>query len=569
MRTLFRVLAFCLLVAGAFMLAGISAASSAQVRPDQIAAFSPSSIRSAKDLGPLPLAESIQVLFSLPLRDRAGLDRLIALQHNRHSPLRHHWLTPRQFDAYFGADPAAVAAIAAVTRANGLHVDGINGAGTLIEVSGSTSAFDRFFRTRIDRVEIGGELHFANVQPALRPDALGNITYSVFGLDDLAHARPLTHVLSPADRARQLSKVRHDFGSGFAGSYVPAELAGLYDMPIAFVTDGSGSTIATLGVNKFRQTDLNGFYTNWLKAWYASLGEPATGLHPTIVVVEGHPRYAPFCATTPNCSLAVTADIQQSLSYQPGANEIVYETANLAKSSILKAFNDVVSANAADDVNAPFGACEDPSFDPAVDALIAQGSSQGQSFFAASGDYGARCFNGNSNPLAVGVEFPASDPNVTAVGGTTLTTDANAQYVNETAWSGSGGGVSTEWAIPSYQVGIPGEASTTNRNVPDATLNADPASGDDVFFYAHDTIAGGTSISSSEIMAGFNAIVAGGYGRQGGFNQEYYFIESTGSQGSIIDITTGSNGLYLAGPGYDNVTGWGSVDNTNLYFAWF
>jgi kumamolisin len=549
------------------MLFGLSVASGAQLQPHKIAAFAPGSLRFAKDLGPISTAESIQVLFALPLRDRAGLDHLIALQHDRHSPLRHHWLTPRQFDASFGADPAAVAAIAGVSRANGLHVDGMNGAGTLIEVSGSAGALDRFFRTRIDRVEVGGEQHFANVQPALRPGALGGLDYTVIGLDDLPHAVPLTRLMTPAARAQELARVRHDFGSGFEGSYVPAELDGLYDMPIAFVTDGSGSTIATIGVNKFRQSDLNSFYAEWLKAWYASLGEPATGLRPKIVIAQGLPRFVPFCLRTPNCSLAVTADIEQSLSYQPGATEIVYETANLAKSSILKAFNAVVSANAADDVNAPLGGCEDPTFDPSVDALIAQGSSQGQSFFASSGDNGARCFNGNG--LSFGVDFPASDPNVTAVGGTTLTTDANGNYVDETAWSGSGGGVSTEWSIPGYQVGIPGEASTTFRNVPDATLNADPVSGDDVFFYAHDIVGGGTSLSASAIMAGFNAIVAGGYGRQGGFNQEYYFIESTGSQGSVIDITTGSNGFYLAGPGYDNVTGWGSVDNTNLFFAWF
>ena len=107
-------------------------------------------------------------------------------------------------------------------------------------------------------------------------------------------------------------------------------------------------------------------------------------------------------------------------------------------------------------------------------------AAQGQSIFAAAGDSGAY-----DDGLTLSVDDPASQPLVVGVGGTTLTTNADGSYNSETTWStgngpgnsGGGGGISSVWAIPTWQQGVLGagsEGSTTMRNVPDVALDATP-----------------------------------------------------------------------------------------------
>src|SRR6202023_2248839 len=97
-------------------------------------------------------------------------------------------------------------------------------------------------------------------------------------------------------------------------------------------------------------------------------------------------------------------------------------------------------------------------------------AAQGQSFFQASGDDGAY----GSGPFP-----PADDPFVTAVGGTSLVTSRpTGAWVSESTWVGSGGGVSANYAIPSWQHGMDMSAnggSSTMRNVPDVAVLADNA----------------------------------------------------------------------------------------------
>ena len=114
--------------------------------------------------------------------------------------------------------------------------------------------------------------------------------------------------------------------------------------------------------------------------------------------------------------------------------------------------------------------------DAASEQIFKQMGAQGQSFFCASGDSDA--FTGS-------VPFPSDSPNITIVGGTTLTTGARASYQSETVWNwglqsgsyvGSSGGISTYYSLPAYQQGISmsaNQGSTTMRNVPDVAFVAD------------------------------------------------------------------------------------------------
>ena len=91
-------------------------------------------------------------------------------------------------------------------------------------------------------------------------------------------------------------------------------------------------------------------------------------------------------------------------------------------------------------------------------------------------------FTASSGDSGYGVSYPASSPYVIAVGGTTLNIDANGNRLSETAWSGSGGGISTIEAIPAYQQTYPIPNNTQQkRGVPDVSYNADPNTGFSVY----------------------------------------------------------------------------------------
>lgn len=169
-------------------------------------------------------------------------------------------------------------------------------------------------------------------------------------------------------------------------------------------------------------------------------------------------------------------------------------------------------------------------------------------FVAAAGDGGAAA------------EWPASSPNVLAVGGTRIRTDAAGDYLGETAWSYSGGGFSRSFATPSYQRGVVSGA----RGIPDVAYNADPASGVAVFNSVPDengrsgwSVVGGTSAGApqwSALIALANQQRAGqGKASLGRAQDSIYTLPAS----AFRDITAGGNG-YAARVGYDLVTGRGT-----------
>ncbi len=159
----------------------------------------------------------------------------------------------------------------------------------------------------------------------------------------------------------------------------------------------------------------------------------------------------------------------------------------------------------------------------------------GAVFFASSGDDGA------------GVIWPASSANVISVGGTTLNNPTGA--VSETAWSGSGGGVSSYEPKPSYQTSY--GLTAAKRSVPDVSYNADPSTGVRVYCNYQWTYVGGTSAGAPQ----WAAIQALG---RSATNTNLYQKAKTSYSSYFRDITSGSNGLYTAKVGYDTVTGLGS-----------
>jgi Predicted protease len=187
------------------------------------------------------------------------------------------------------------------------------------------------------------------------------------------------------------------------------------------------------------------------------------------------------------------------------------------------------------------------------DQLFSYAVSKGITPIASSGDNGA--YDGTSS---LTVNFPASDPNVLSVGGTTLTITNNV-WNGETTWSGSGGGSSSYFSEPSYQKSV--SLITNNyRGVPDVAYDANPNTGVSVYYSGSWYVFGGTSIGAPQ-WAGLIAIAAQIQGHGLGLVQTtIYSLASSNSYSQYFhDIVFGpSNGYYNAQVGWDYVTGWGS-----------
>ncbi len=217
-----------------------------------------------------------------------------------------------------------------------------------------------------------------------------------------------------------------------------------------------------------------------------------------------------------------------------------------------------------------------------LDHIFKQGALQGITFFAAAGDSGAYdCGDGN-----LGVDSPASDPNVTGVGGTNLQLNAGA-YGSESIWSnsndtqrspngaGGGGGVSNTFGQPSWQTG-PG-VQNGKREVPDVSADADPATGYATYCTVTNAgcpstgwiTVGGTS-AAAPLWAGSMALIdqylqSQGKAAVGSANPALYGLFNTQQQPlAFHDVTSGTNLHYAATTGYDMASGIGTPDVNNI-----
>jgi subtilase family serine protease len=291
-------------------------------------------------------------------------------------------------------------------------------------------------------------------------------------------------------------------------------------------------------------------------------------------------------------------DVQWAHAMAPGANIVLAVAPSNNDSDILAVTKYVVDHKVGDVVSQSFGeaeSCVDPSLLSQEQAIFQKGVDEGITFFASSGDSGASQFNCAGTAAILSASSPASDPNVTGVGGTTLLADSNTgAYDSETAWTEtafgcnppavalddincSGGGFSTIYGRPSWQRSqVKGGEPHPGRGVPDVAYNAGSSGGvlthigfvlSGFFGLPPDTQAyfaiGGTSAGSPQ-WAGLAAGAAQIAGHDlGNINQSLYqFGQAQKAYAADFhDITTGNNDVSeLTGvQGYDTSTGWDPV----------
>ena len=515
----------------------------------------------------------LNISIALPLQNQERLGQFLHDLHDRSSPSYHKFLKPGEFAQLYGPSAGQVQAVKDFLTQHGIPARSISVSAnrTRVMFTATTAAVESAFGVAINDYTLNGATFYsASGDPALPANLQ---VKAVFGLDDAAQWKPHNiQNLNPAPRGR---------GAGPSG-YAPQQIATAYDWPnpnavgdpLTDTSLASGVTIGIVTAFTYRPQDVQKFWDTY--------GLPHHTL--TNVAING---------TTHVLNGETTLDIERSSSMSPGSAIRVYECSTPANSNFDAAFQAVATAGTAQVVSTSWGLNETQSGLASIGAehdAFVQMATQGQTVMAAAGDDGSNDrFSGNSGDNA---DFPSSDPFVIAAGGTTLFLDNTNLILEEDAWSGAGGADSLYFAEPAFQTSAAGWVSNTNcsedvtsdpdyvddqtgvctaaaapsRQSSDISMDANPSTGYSIYYNGRWEVFGGTSFVAPE-LAGFFAILAGqdisinaATGFEGSGPELIFCAAASNPSGDFHDITSGSNGNFDAGTGWDHPTGWGSPD---------
>jgi Pro-kumamolisin, activation domain len=491
----------------------------------------PHAVASSRVLNKLPDATRLNLAIGLPLRNQNELDALLAQLSDPASPNFGHYLTPEQFAAEFGPTEQDYQALIQFAHENGLVVTGTHPNRVLLDVSGGVSEIEQALHVKMMAYDhpIRGRFFAPDREPWLDLEVK---VLDISGLDNFILPQPMSLKQIPLEEAHP-----YVTGSGPWGYFIGKDFRAAYAPAVSLT--GSGQVVGLL--------EFDGFYAGDVQKNAAQAG--MTPVPTQTVLLDG------FNGAPGKSNIEVILDIMMASYMAPGLSKvIVYEGST--PNDIL---NRMATDNLAQQLSSSWGY---GPINSTTEQIFKQYSAQGQSILQASGDSGA---------YLGGVMPPSDDPNLTVVGGTSLTTSgAGGPWQSETAWSGSGGGVSTLYAIPSYQQGLSMAAnggSTRMRNIPDVALTAD------IQMYliqsnGQAVVVGGTS-AAAPLWAGFAALAnqqaaANAKPRIGFLNPLVYEIGKGNNYAlDLNDITHGNNG-FSAFTGYDLTTGWGSPAGQHL-----
>lgn len=497
----------------------------------------------------LPGSQRLSLVIGLPLRNPEELGRLLAELYDPGSPQYRHFLTPEAFAQQFGPSEEDYEAVIRYATARGFQVTGRHPNRTLIDVAGSVADIEAAFHLtlRVYPLPDKARTFFApDTEPSLD---LAVPVRAISGLDNYVLPRPA------GLKARSTLELGSGpgTGSGPGGSYMG------YDFRAAYVPGvtlpGTGQAVGLV--------EFDGYYADDIASYAAQAGLPGVML--TNVLIDGFDG-----VPGPNDD-EVSLDIEMAISMAPGlSNVIVYQT------GVTNSPNDLLNRMATDNMAKQLSASWLYQTDTNTIAIFLQFAAQGQSFFNASGD---------ADAYTSAVPTPAADTNITIVGGTTLTTSGpGGGWVSEVVWNwgdgvGSGGGISPDILIPSWQKGInmaTNQGSTTYRNIPDVALTADN------IWVVYDNGVGGSfggTSCATPLWAALTALIneqaaVNGKSPVGFLNPTLYALGKGNSYNFYFhDIVAGNNtnisssSLFNAVPGYDLCTGWGTPNGEALITA--
>ena len=454
------------------------------------------------------------------------------------------FLSRDEFAKRHGADPADFAAVRAFAAAHGLAVEQEDAARRTVVLSGKVAQFNAAFSIQLQQMSHAKKGRYrGRTGPILLPADLADIVEAVLGLDSRPQASP--HC-----------RIRHPAASG-AVSYTPIQVASAYGFPSG---TGQGQCVALIELG-------GGFQLADLDTYFKGLGVST----PSVVAVSvDHATNSPTNdANGPDGEVMLDVEVVGAIA--PGANIVVYFAPNTDAG-----FLDAITTAVHDTTHKPsvlsisWGGPESSWTAQAMTAMddaFQAAAAMGITVCVASGD------NGSSDGVTDGsdhVDFPASSPFALACGGTSLVASGSS-ISSEVVWNdganngASGGGVSSFFALPTWQKGLNAVTSQgqstalSKRGVPDVAGNADPQTGYDVRIDGTNTVIGGTS-AVAPLWAALIARINQLSGKPGGYlNPSLYQ-----NRQALRDITRGNNGDYDAAVGWDACTGLGSPNGTAL-----
>jgi subtilase family serine protease len=555
------------------------------------------------DAGRMPAntrINDISIEFNRTAAQQTALNNLIAAQQNPASEQYHQWLTPDQFAARFGMAQADLEQVESWLEQQGFSVDSVARSRNLIRFTGTARQVESTFATEMHFYNVNGVQHFAPSTLLSVPAAIAPTVLAIRNVDDF---RPRPHVVY-----RKNLQPHPNFTSGQTGDvfFAPGDIRTVYNIKSVYSSGitGAGQKIAIVGQSAVEKSDIEDF-------------QSAAGLtvkDPTLVLM-------------PNTGTSTTAsgdesesdlDLEWSGAIATGADIYFVYTGSDQNYGAFDALQYAVDENIAPIISSSYGECEAFLSGQTLESTFQQATAQGQTIMAASGDDGSTdCYLGEGNtsaPLseqqALAVDYPASSPYVTGMGGTEISSANSAyltsgsaywegttgndvissalQYLPEVAWnddaadcgvadclSASGGGASKLFTKPSWQTGVPGIPADGKRDVPDLALYASPGVPGYLFCSSDTsawssgqaascnsgfrdsssrllTVAGGTSFDAP-IFAGVVALInqKAGYGSgQGLINPTLYKLASdaTTYASAFHDITSGNNDCAAGSP---------------------
>lgn len=597
-------------------------------------------LKTARNLGVTNPSTHVLVGIAIARPHAAEENAMQRAMYTKGNPLYHHFLTPSAFAQRFGVSSSTYDAVKGWTTRNGMAVAHTTQTGTYLTVSGTARQAENTFAVRLNDYRQGGKSFFANANAPTIPAGLG--VTGILGLNSkLKSTLPATtpaktkHALArgyvttasratakPAATGTAAVTPDQDNCTGPAciGLTTPQDLWSTYDQPTN--NYGQGQSMAIFGEGQYAPVVTN------LREFENVHGLPQIPLK--VVLTDGGAADYSDDAGEVEWDL----DTQSSTGMAPQAlNETLYFASSLSDASVLDDFEAwAEDPNGPLQASASFGECEEnpvgdttnsayafsagAQFTLDSEATFQQAVMEGRTVFASTGDTGSSCpvvpvdVNGVGNEGYPVVNYPASSPNVVAVGGTVLYTDgtgaaqtgltpSGAARVAEYSWTFTGGGSSVTFPQPSYQtkyaaptpssycVDAPGGATVTPATVPCRGIPDIAAQSGDVASNGYGIVAdgettypgGGTSLSSplslgmwTRINAAAPAVVANGATTYPGlgFANETYYKDYKTNPGDFFDVGGGasspptSNGAYDSAPGDDYLSGLGVPDITKI-----
>jgi len=596
----------------------------------------PAWAKSAQRTGDVSSNEQIDVAVFLKWRNSADLDSFAAAVSNPRSAQYRQYLTPAEFRARFSPSQADVDAVSSWLKSQGLKVTGTPDNRHWVNATGTATDVTKAFGTTLGTYKYRGGEHRAPDSEPSAPTSIAGLITAVTGLEDgdfvtPSAAPPAGFVNAPPCSSYWAEKLATDKPKAFGKTqpyapcgYDPAQLRGAYGTTAAVAggNDGSGQRVAIVDAYAAPTIEQD---TNTYSSRH---GLPPVKLsqvwaNPNLDNANG----VPACGGANGWYGEETLDVEAVHGMAPGANIVYSGAASCYNNDMLAAVTRILDGGLAQIVSNSYGnAGEGGSAQEAQaeDDVYKQAAAQGIGIYFSSGDSGDEAAN-LGHPEA---DFPATDPWVTAVGGTSLAVGQSNSYLFETGWGtgksslvngawspappgafqyGAGGGTSTLFAQPGYQSGVvpsslSSSSGTAMRVVPDVAADADPNTGmlvGETQTFSKRNVAygeyriGGTSLASP-LFAGIMALADQAAGFQHGFaNPALYaayrtsaFRDVRPSNGKLAVVRNDyANSIDASGgvatslrsldhdsslstaSGYDNVTGVGTPNGASFLAA--